>query len=47
MDVDDNLPRSGDGVGFYAYVQLPVYTKVNEAQLGPRMGLIVGVSKAF
>jgi len=39
--------RSGDGVGFYAYVQLPVYTKVNEAQLGPRMGLIVGVSKAF
>jgi hypothetical protein len=39
--------RAKDGLAFYGYVQVPVYEHVNDAQLAPRIGLIVGLSKAF
>jgi len=32
---------------FYAFAQVPVLQEVNEAQLAPRYGLILGVSKTF
>ena len=32
---------------FYAHLQLPVYQEVNEANLAPRYGLLLGVSYAF
>lgn len=38
---------SKDGLSFYGYIQLPVYDRVNDAQLAPRLGLVVGVSKSF
>jgi hypothetical protein len=37
----------GKGLELYGYVQLPVYQNVNEAQLAPRFGLILGFSKRF
>jgi hypothetical protein len=39
--------RSGDRLELYGYLQLPVYENVNEAQLAPRAGFIVGLSKNF
>ena len=39
--------RSGDRFELYGYVQVPVYQHVNESQLAPRVGLLVGVSKSF
>ena len=39
--------RTGDRLELYGYVQLPVYQNVNEAQLVPRVGLLVGFSKSF
>ena len=39
--------RTGDRLQLYGYVQLPVIQSVNEAQLAPRTGFIVGVSKSF
>lgn len=39
--------RSGDRLELYGYLQLPVYENVNEAQLAPRAGFIVGISKSF
>ncbi|HUC43449.1 MAG TPA: hypothetical protein VMR65_05390 [Candidatus Sulfotelmatobacter sp.] len=40
--------RTGDGgTEMYGYVQLPVYQDVNEAQLAPRSGFILGISKSF
>lgn len=38
---------SGSDLSFYAFVQVPAYQHVNEAQLAPRTGLLVGVSKTF
>lgn len=35
------------GLGFYAYLQLPVYRYVNDAQLTTRSSILTGVSKAF
>lgn len=35
------------GVTFYVHLQLPVYEKVNEAQLAPRTGFVLGVSRTF
>jgi hypothetical protein len=35
------------GLGFYAYVQVPVYRHVNDAQLAMRASLLTGVSKGF
>jgi hypothetical protein len=35
------------GLSFYAYVQLPVYSHVNEAQLTTRSSILTGVTKAF
>lgn len=32
---------------FYAFVQVPVYRDVNEAQLAPKIGFVLGVSKTF
>ena len=39
--------RTGDRLELYGYVQLPVYQDVNEAQLAPRAGFVVGFSKSF
>jgi hypothetical protein len=37
----------GKQLEVYSYVQIPVYQDVNEAQLAPRVGFIVGLSKRF
>jgi hypothetical protein len=34
-------------LGAYGFVQLPVRRFVNETQLGPRLGALLGVSKTF
>jgi hypothetical protein len=34
-------------LSFYAFVQVPVFQDVNEAQLAPRTGLLTGLSKRF
>jgi hypothetical protein len=39
---------SGDSdLSFYGFVQVPVYQYANEAQLAPRTGVLLGVSKMF
>jgi len=38
---------TGKGLELYSYLQIPVYQDVNEAQLAPRFGFIVGMSKRF
>jgi hypothetical protein len=38
--------QDGD-LSFYAFVQVPVFQDVNEAQLAPRTGLLTGLSKRF
>ncbi|MET0551899.1 MAG: hypothetical protein ABW221_02605 [Vicinamibacteria bacterium] len=35
------------GLGFYAYLQVPLYRHVNDAQLAMRSSLLAGVSKGF
>jgi outer membrane putative beta-barrel porin/alpha-amylase len=35
------------GLGFYAYLQVPLYRHVNDVQLAMRSALLTGVSKAF
>lgn len=35
------------GTGFYAYLQLPVYRYVNDAQLTTRSSILTGISKTF
>ena len=35
------------GLGFYAYLQVPVYRRVNDVQLATRSSLLTGVSKGF
>lgn len=35
------------GMGFYAYLQLPVYSYVNDAQLTTRSSILTGITKAF
>ncbi|TAK07524.1 MAG: transporter [Candidatus Manganitrophaceae bacterium] len=39
--------QASPNTAFYAHVQLPVYQYVNEENLAPRYGLILGVSHAF
>jgi hypothetical protein len=39
--------RAKNDLSFYGYVQIPVYEHVNESQLAPRTGLIVGLTKQF
>jgi hypothetical protein len=39
--------RTGDRLELYGYVQVPVYQDVNEAQLAPRAGFVLGFSKSF
>ena len=39
--------RTGDRLELYGYVQIPVYQNVNESQLAPRAGFIVGITKSF
>jgi len=39
--------RTGDRLELYGYVQIPAYQHVNEAQLAPRAGVILGFSKSF
>jgi hypothetical protein len=38
---------SASGFGFYAHVAVPIYQKVNEAQLAPETALAVGLSATF
>jgi hypothetical protein len=38
---------SANGLQLYGYFQVPIYQDVNEAQLAPRTGLVVGFSKRF
>ncbi len=38
---------TGSGASLYGFVQLPVYQEVNETNLAPRTGLVLGVSKSF
>jgi hypothetical protein len=35
------------GFGFYAHVAVPIYQKVNEAQLAPETALVVGITATF
>ena len=35
------------GTSIYGFVQVPVYEQVNEANLAPRVGLILGLSHPF
>lgn len=35
------------GTSIYGFVQVPVYQKVNEVNLAPRAGIMIGVSHAF
>jgi len=37
----------GKQLELYSYLQIPLYQDVNEAQLAPRFGFIVGLSKRF
>jgi len=37
----------GKELELYAYLQVPVYQDVNEAQLAPRVGFVLGLSKRF
>jgi hypothetical protein len=37
----------GKQLELYTYLQIPVYQDVNESQLAPRFGFIVGLSKRF
>jgi len=39
--------RTGDRLELYGYLQIPVYQDVNEAQLAPRAGFVLGFSKSF
>jgi len=39
--------KGGKDASIYAFVQVPVYEKVNETNLAPRYGLLLGVSKVF
>ena len=39
--------HAGEDLGFYGYLQVPVYQDVRETQLAPGIGLLLGVSKSF
>ena len=39
--------QAGEGLALYGFVQVPMYQEVNEAQLAPRTGLMLGMSKTF
>jgi hypothetical protein len=39
--------RSAEGVGIYSFFLVPVYRRVNDAQLGPRFSVVAGLSKTF
>jgi len=39
--------RTGDRLELYGYLQFPMYQDVNEAQLAPRAGFVLGFSKSF
>ena len=41
------LDSAAGDLTLYGFVQVPVYQQVNEANLAPRTGLLLGVSKAF
>ena len=41
------LDAAAGGLTLYAFVQVPVYQYVNEVNLAPRTGLLLGISKAF
>jgi len=35
------------GTSLYAFVQVPVHQEVNETNLAPRTGILIGLSKVF
>jgi len=37
--------HAGEASSFYAFVQVPVHQDVNDAQLAPRTGILVGISR--
>ena len=37
----------GEAATLYGYLQVPVHQRVNEQQLAPRTGLVLGVSRAW
>jgi hypothetical protein len=39
--------RSADGLGLYGFLLFPVYRDVNDAQLAPKLSVVVGLSKTF
>ncbi|MDX8411707.1 MAG: hypothetical protein R8K46_07555 [Mariprofundaceae bacterium] len=39
--------NSGDGFSYYAYVQLPLYQRVNDQQLSSRFNMRIGISQIF
>jgi hypothetical protein len=39
--------RADEDLALYAFVQVPVYQEVNEDQLAPDIGLLLGISKSF
>ncbi|HZN55001.1 MAG TPA: hypothetical protein VFB67_06725 [Candidatus Polarisedimenticolaceae bacterium] len=39
--------HTNEGAEIYGYLQLPVYQDVNESQLAPRAGFVIGISKSF
>ena len=39
--------RGPAGVGLYTFFQAPVYRYVNEAQLAPSYGWLVGLTRSF
>ena len=41
------LDMATGGLTLYGFVQVPVYQYVNEVNLAPRTGLLLGISKAF
>ncbi|HYV84853.1 MAG TPA: transporter [Patescibacteria group bacterium] len=47
VNLTPGLRVTGGDLSFYAFVQVPAYQHVNEAQLAPRTGILVGISKTF
>jgi hypothetical protein len=39
--------NTAGGLGLYAYLQLPVYSYVNDVQLTTRSSILTGITKAF
>jgi hypothetical protein len=47
VNVTPGLRYQTSSLTLYAFLPVPVYQRVNEAQLAPRVGVVVGVSRQF